>query len=150
MIAMKNILITGATSGIGFETALDLASRGWKIGITWRNEKKGLAVLEQLKEKSENNNITGYFCDLTSFESIRKCSENIQKDFHSIDVLINNAGTWETRFTETTGLTEQMFMVNFLAPVYLSKQLYPQLKASENARVVMVSSACLLYTSRRG
>lgn len=138
---MKNILITGATSGIGFETALDLASRGWKIGITWRNEKKGLAVLEQLKEKSGNNNITGYFCDLTSFESIRKCSENIQKDFPSIDVLINNAGTWETQFTETADGIEQMFMVNFLAPVNLSRLLHPQLKASGDARIIMVSSA---------
>jgi NAD(P)-dependent dehydrogenase (short-subunit alcohol dehydrogenase family) len=138
---MKNILITGATSGIGFETALDLAARGWKIGITWRNETKGLDTLELLRQKSGNNNITGYFCDLSSFESIRKCSENIQKDFSSIDVLINNAGTWETKFTETSDGIEQMFMVNFLAPVYFSKQLYPQLKASENARVVMVSSA---------
>jgi len=141
LIAMKNIIITGATSGIGFETALDLASRGWKIGIAWRNEEKGLAVIEQLRQKSKNNNISGYFCDLSSFESIRNCSENIKKDFPVIDVLINNAGTWETQFTETADGIEQMFMVNFLAPVYFSKLLHPQLRASDKARVVMVSSA---------
>jgi NAD(P)-dependent dehydrogenase (short-subunit alcohol dehydrogenase family) len=138
---MKNIIITGATSGIGFETALDHASRGFNIGITWRNNEKGLAVLQELRQKSGNENIIGYFCDLSSFESIRKCSENIKTDFPVIDVLINNAGTWETQFTETSIGTEQMFMVNFLAPVYFSKLLHPQLKASGEARVIMVSSA---------
>ncbi|MPM18390.1 3alpha-hydroxy bile acid-CoA-ester 3-dehydrogenase 2 [bioreactor metagenome] len=138
---MKNIIITGSTSGIGFETALDLALRGLKIGITWRNNEKGLAVLQQLRHKSGNENITGYFCDFSSFESVRKCSENIKSDFPVIDVLINNAGTWETKFSETSDGIEQMFMVNFLAPVYFSKLLHPQLKASGIARVVMVSSA---------
>lgn len=137
---MKNIIITGATSGIGFETALDLASRGCKIGITWRNTEKGVAVIQQLRQKSGNSNITGYFCDLSSFESIRNCSENIKKDFPVIDVLINNAGTWETRFTETGDGIEQMFMVNFLAPVFLTKLLKPQLEKSAEARVINLSS----------
>jgi len=138
---MKNAIITGATSGIGYETALHLAKLGWKIGITYRNETKGINTISLLKEKSGNKEITGFLCDLQSYDSIRKCAANIALAFPQIDVLINNAGTWETQFTETADGIEQMFMVNFLAPVNLSRLLHPQLKASGDARIIMVSSA---------
>lgn len=138
---MKHAIITGATSGIGYETALDLAIRKWEIGITYRNEEKGKSIVEKLKKESGNNNITGFKCDLSLFKSIKECSTEIASKFPSIDVLINNAGTWETKFTETPDGIEEMFMVNFLAPVYLTKQLHPQLKKSGEARVINVSSA---------
>ncbi len=138
---MKNAIITGATSGIGYETALHLAKLGWKIGITYRDEMKGMNTISLLKEKSGNKEITGFLCDLQSFNSIKQCSSNIASEFSQIDVLINNAGTWETTFKETPDGKEQMFMVNFLAPVYLTKLLHPQLKKSDEARVINVSSA---------
>lgn len=138
---MKNAIITGATSGIGYETALHLAKLGWRIGITWRNEERGKKTVEKLIAESGNNDIHGFSCDLTSFSSIKNCSEEIVKAFPVIDVLINNAGTWETSYTITSEGIETMFMVNFLAPVYLSRKLVTSLSASSGARVINVSSA---------
>lgn len=138
---MKYAIITGATSGIGYETALNLASRKWNIGITYRNSEKGKSTIEKLKKESGNENIAGFSCDLKSFQSIKECTSKIAESFPYIDVLINNAGTWETKFTQTPDGIEEMFMVNFLAPVYLTKLLYPQLKKSGEARVINISSA---------
>ena len=143
LIAMKNIIITGATSGIGFETALDLASRGWKIGIAWRNEEKGLAVIEQLRQKSKNNNISGYFCDLSSFESIRNCSENIKKDFPVIDVLINNAGLalgLEPAHQADLDDWDTMVDTNIKGLMYCTRMVLPGMVARNRGHIVNISS----------
>ncbi len=138
---MKTAIITGATSGIGYETALHLANQGWKTVITWRDEQRGIETLAQIKSISGNNDVHGFHCDLSSFDSIRQAAEKILISFPVIDVLINNAGTWETKLTETGEGIETMFMVNFLAPVYLARKLQPALKASGQGHLINVSSA---------
>lgn len=141
----KIVLITGATSGIGKVTAMDMAQKGATIVLVYRNEEKGKAVIAEIKRHHENANVSGYVCDLESIASINSLLSELKKNLSKIDVLINNAGTWQTNLSKTADGNEKMFMVNFLAPYMLMKGLYELLKAAGSARIVNVSSMAHRY-----
>jgi len=88
----KNVLITGCNSGIGLQTALELAKRGATINMACRNSRKMKEATSFIKEKVPNSSINCYILDLSSFESVRKCAQNVILKEKKIDVLINNAG----------------------------------------------------------
>lgn len=136
----KTVLITGATNGIGKATAMDLALKGASLIIVHRNEEKVQLLIDEIKERTSNSNIKGVFCDLESIESINDLVSNLNRNERKIDILINNAGTWQTKYSETKEGNEKMFMVNFLAPYLLMKGLHDLLKAADNARIINVSS----------
>lgn len=144
---MKNkiVLITGATSGIGRVTAFELAQKGASLILVYRNEGKGLKVIEEIRAKTPDVLVYGFVCDFESRASINKLILDVKASFPKIDVLINNAGTWQTSLSLTTDGVEKMFMVNFLAPYMLMKGLHEPLKAAGNARIVNVSSMAHRY-----
>merc|ERR1712113_1167939 len=86
----KNIVITGANTGIGLETARELLARGGNVFILCRNEARMNAALKELKKTSEN--VEGLLLDLKSFDSVRNVSDQIHTKVDHIDTLILNAG----------------------------------------------------------
>ena len=140
-MSSKTILITGATNGIGRQTALELTKLGHTIVFNARDMTRGQKVAEDLKIASGNNNIFTLECDLSSFDSIKKFATEFATEFERLDVLINNAGTWEKEYSKTVDGIETTFAVNHLAPFLLTNLLLPKLKASTPARIINVSSA---------
>lgn len=137
----KIVLITGATSGIGKETALALAKQGYNINFTSRDKTKGEQTVKEIIASTENSNVKYFDCDLSSFESIKKFSDEFKKQYNVIDILINNAGVWENQRRLTKDGIEMTFGVNHLAPFLLTKLLLDLVKNSTNGKIINLSSA---------
>lgn len=133
-------LITGATDGIGKETALTLARKGYAVFITGRNEAKCKDVVSEIKAINPSVD-SGYFLsDFTNLKSVSAMADQILNTLPQIDVLINNAGTtYSSRQVSEEGI-EQTFSTNHLAPFILTVKLIPLLKKAPKARIVTVSS----------
>ena len=139
---MKNkiILITGATSGIGKETALGLANLGAIIVFTTRDVIKGEKTKKELIAKTNNKNIHMLTCDLASFESIKNCCNEFKSKFDKLHVLINNAGVWDFKRKESKDGIENIFAVNYLAPFLMTELLLDLLIKSKPSRIINVTS----------
>jgi len=133
-------LITGATSGIGKETALALAKMGAAIVFTARDIKKGEAVRDQFKALSKNEMIDVLECDLSSLQNVRDCCDRFRRKYDRLHVLINNAGTWEKERKLSKDGIENTFAVNHLAPFLMTNLLLDIMKMSTPSRIVSVSS----------
>lgn len=140
MMQGKTVLITGATSGIGLETARKLLNSGAKIVITTRDIEKGRLICERLISSTGRQEIYPIFCRLDSFQSIADFAEIYKKDHQTLDVLINNAGVWETSRKESLDGIELTFAVNHLAPFLLTNLLLPALSKPVSSRIINVAS----------
>jgi NAD(P)-dependent dehydrogenase (short-subunit alcohol dehydrogenase family) len=136
----KIVLITGATSGIGRETAIGLASMGAKVTMLVRNEEKGAAVVREIKERTGNAESLCIKCDLASFESVRRAAEEFKAGQQHLDVLIDNAGLVLGKRRVTVDGYEQTFQVNHLSHFLLTNLLLDVLKKSAPSRIVVVAS----------
>lgn len=136
----KTILITGATSGIGLETALALAKLNYKIFLTSRDKAKGEKVKTQIVSETGNSDITILECDFNSLKSVQSCALNFLQQSEKLDILINNAGTWENSRSETKDGIETTWAVNHLAPFLLTNLLLPTIKKTPGARIINTSS----------
>lgn len=138
----KTILITGASDGIGKETAKTLAKQGHRIIIHGRNKQKTEAAFEEIKRESGNQNIDMYLADFLALTEVRKFADTIKQKYDHLDVLINNAGAQFTDKRETTSEGhEKTMVINVFSPFLLTTLLLDLLKKSKSARVVTVSSA---------
>lgn len=134
----KNIIVTGANTGIGFEAARALAAAGANVILACRSEEKGLAALATIKMKHVKAKVEFQALDLSSVTSIKAFSENL--NLEKIDVIIANAGVVPTKYQETAEGIEQCVGVCHFGHFTLCKLLLPKLLKSKDARVVMVSS----------
>ncbi len=132
--------MTGATSGIGYETALGLAKRGARVLMVGRNRAKAESSAEIIREQSRNPAIEVVVADLSSQADIRRAAAYVSKKHSTIDVLINNAGIWLSKYQVTEDGIETMFAVNHLAYFYLTHLLMPLLTASGSGRIINVGS----------
>ena len=137
----KVCMVTGATSGVGKATALELARMGATVVMVGRDRAKGEAVQSEIKTRSGNDNIDLLLADLSAQASIRQLAENFQQHYTQLHVLINNAGLSMFTRQDTVDGVEMTFAVNQLAPFLLTNLLLDVLKASAPARIVNVSSA---------
>jgi len=136
----KRILITGATDGIGKQTALQLAKANHEIIVHGRNEVRGKLAVNELKTLSNNENIHYLNADLSSFEEIKNMASQVKKKFTHLDILINNAGVFENEKIILPNGLEKTFMVNHMAYFAVTLQLIDLLRNSDEARIVNVSS----------
>src|SRR5215210_4660200 len=136
----KVCLITGATSGIGKATAMELASMGASVVMVGRDRGRGEAALAEIKEESANASVDLMLADLSSQEEIRRLAHEFKEAYPRLDVLINNAGLFRSeRITTADGL-ETTFAVNHLAYFLLTNLLLDGLEISAPSRIVNVSS----------
>lgn len=138
---MKTILITGSTDGVGKLTALKLAKSGYQILLHGRNEGKLKKTIEEIKETTANDKISGFVSDLSDFNSLHKMIKEISNKFLSIDVLINNAGVFKSTIEKNQEDLDMRFAVNYFAPYQLTNGLVPILKNSSSPRIINLSSA---------
>lgn len=138
---MKTILITGSTDGVGKLTATKLAKSGHQIILHGRNSKKLENTISEIKEKTTNDNVSGFVSDLSDFDSIKKMIVEISNKFPAIDMLINNAGIFNSRIEQNQDNLDMRFAVNYFAPYLLTNGLLPVLKNSGSPRIINLSSA---------
>lgn len=136
----KTCIVTGATSGIGHSIAAGLAARQQTVVMLGRNPEKGATLIKQLKASTGNSNIHYFTLDLSSQRQIRSTGNKIQKEFPTIDVLINNAAQWNSKYELTEDGIEKQFAVNHLAYFLLTHLLYPGIRKSQNARIINIGS----------
>ncbi|XP_046651856.1 retinol dehydrogenase 11-like [Daphnia pulicaria] len=143
----KTVIITGANTGIGKETAIDLAKRGARVILACRDTKKALAAKDDIVRESGNDNVIVRHLDLASLWSVRQFASEILKNEPRLDILINNAGcvTMEKKLTPD-GLEYQM-QANHFGHFLLTNLLLELLKKSAPSRIINVSSC--LYTWKR-
>jgi NAD(P)-dependent dehydrogenase (short-subunit alcohol dehydrogenase family) len=140
MMKGRICLITGATSGIGKETAFALAKLGATIVFTARDIKKGEEIRDQLRTLSSNEMIEVLECELSSLQSVRDFCDGFRSKYDRLHVLINNAGTWEKERKLSKDGIENTFAINHLAPFLMTNLLLDIMKKSAPARIVSVSS----------
>jgi WW domain-containing oxidoreductase len=132
------IVITGANTGIGYETARSLASAGARVLLACRDTEKASDATERIRAKHPKANVSFAKLDLGSFESIRSFVESLNES--SIDVLICNAGVLNASYRESDGGIEHTVGVCHLGHFLLTIGLLPKLLAAAGGRVVMVGS----------
>jgi NAD(P)-dependent dehydrogenase (short-subunit alcohol dehydrogenase family) len=135
----KVCLITGATSGIGRQTAKELCRLEAHVVITYRDELKAIETQKWIAEE-KGGQVEAYYCDLSSFDSIRSFVAEFKRQHPRLDVLINNAGIWETRRKLSQNGIELNFATNHLGPFLLTSLLLETIKNSAPARIINVSS----------
>lgn len=140
MMQGKVCVITGATAGIGYETALALAGKGAQVVVVGRSAEKGAATVARIQQATSNGGVHFVKADMASQASIREAAADILRRFPVVDVLVNNAGTWVSDFTTTSDGVETVFAVNHLAYFLFTHLLYPALRQAPDARVVNVAS----------
>lgn len=135
----KLVIISGATSGIGYVTARKYASQGANLLCINRNLQKSEAL------KSEIENEFSVQCDfkiadLSSLQEVHQLAEELKDLETPIDVLIHNAGVYLTKRELTNDRLDKVFMVQYLSSFILNLKLLDKLKSQENARIILVNS----------
>ncbi|MRG97469.1 SDR family oxidoreductase [Polyangium spumosum] len=140
MSQQRIVLVTGATDGIGRQTALELLRRGHHVLVHGRTEAKARATCEALEKESRSSEVTAVAGDLASMSAVRALAAEVASRAPRLDVLLNNAGVFlhERKLTEDG--FEATFAVNHLAPFLLTHLLLPALRKSDAGRIVTVSS----------
>ena len=133
-------IITGATDGIGKQTALELAKLGYNLGLVGRNEKKGISVVDEIKTVTGNGSVKYFNADLSIIENIKHLSNEIKNQYSTIDILINNAGAYFSKYQETEEKIEKTFVLNHLSYFVLTNQLIDLLESDKAGRVINVAS----------
>ena len=135
----KTILITGSTDGIGFQTAKRLVKEGHNVLIHGRDAQKVQNVKAELLTMLEDGSIESFIANLTDMKEVKTLANNIKLRYQKIDVLINNAGVYKLKDSQTKDNLDARFVVNTIAPYLLTKELMPLFDSS--SRVVNLSSA---------
>ncbi|KAJ8962534.1 hypothetical protein NQ318_000926 [Aromia moschata] len=136
----KNVIITGGASGIGLETAKELANRGAHVILAIRNAEKGRKAMEQIKKLTPGAQVVVKLLDMSDFSCIRDFADQIRNEYVKIDVLVNNAGIISHPHRKTVNGNELTFVTNYLGPFLLTHLLLPVLNKSDNGRVINISA----------
>jgi NAD(P)-dependent dehydrogenase (short-subunit alcohol dehydrogenase family) len=136
----RTALITGATDGIGKQTAVELAKKDFHVIIHGRNKEKASKALKEIREITGSKALSIAFGDFSSLKDVHQLAESLTAEFDCIDVLVNNAGVYMNKKILTEDGFEMTFAVNHLAHFLLTNLLLELFKQSDDARIVNVSS----------
>jgi len=133
-------IVTGATSGVGKATALELARRGATVGIVARDPERARLVADEIARAGGGRRADVFLADLGAQREVRRAANEILARCPRIDVLVNNAGVVHLKRTTTVDGIEATFAVNHLAYFLLTRLLLDRLRESAPARIVNVAS----------
>ena len=136
----RSFLVTGANSGLGFETARELAVHGARVVLASRSEAKGLAAVDRIKAERRGALVEFRLLDLADLDSVRAFATAITSDAITVDVLVNNAGLMYPPRVLTRQGFESQFATNHLGHFALTGLLFDTIRRGRDARVVTVSS----------
>ena len=136
----KNIIITGATDGIGLAAAKEVSKKGYHIGLVGRNPEKGKKAIETIISYSGNENLDFFECDLSLVKNVKSLSEQIKQKYNKVDVLLNNAGGANKKKIITSEGLEKTFATNQMNYFVLSTELLDIISDSNDGRIVNVAS----------
>lgn len=138
--AMKTILLTGGTHGIGQEAAVVLARTGHRVVIVGRDRARTDEALADIQRRSNSTHVESLLADFSRLADVHQLAADYRAKYDRLDVLINNAGTVFAKRTVTGDGLEATFAVNHLAPFLLTNLLVELLEKSAPARIVNVAS----------
>ena len=136
----RTAVITGANTGLGYETAAALAAKGARVVLAVRNLDKGKEAARRIEQAHPDANVELQKLDLTSLESVRTAADQLKANLESIDLLINNAGVMFTPRTTTKDGFELQFGTNHLGHFAFTGLLLDRVLAAPGSRIVTVSS----------
>jgi NAD(P)-dependent dehydrogenase (short-subunit alcohol dehydrogenase family) len=143
MHELRSVVVTGASRGLGFASAVDLYKRGWRVVGAMRSPDAGLERLRAATGASANDSrLLGIRLDLADSSSIAAAAKAIEEAIGAPDVLVHNAGIAAVGCLEDMpiGVFEQIFATNLLGPIALTKALLPAMRTAARGRIVVVSS----------
>ena len=136
----RTAVVTGANTGLGYETAAALAAKGAHVVLAVRNLEKGEEAARRIEQATPGAQIQLQELDLTSLDSIRTAADELRTAHESIDLLINNAGVMMTPKSTTKDGFELQFGTNHLGHFALTNLLLDRVQAAPGSRIVTVSS----------
>lgn len=141
----KTIIVTGSSSGIGFETAKELAAKGAKVIIAVRNREKGKTAIERINKEHPNANLILMLLDLADLNSVKQFAKEFNSNFEQLDILINNAGVMIPPYSKTKDGFELQMGTNHMGHFALTGLLLNKLISTQNSRIVVVASQAHRY-----
>jgi len=136
----KIAIVTGANTGIGYETAMDLYQKGAKVYVACRNKEKAQEAIARMKAQVGSGKLVYGHLDLANLASVKEFADMIVKSESRLDLLINNAGVMIPPPSKSENGFELQFGVNFIGHFALSGYLFNLLESTKAARVVTLSS----------
>jgi len=136
----KVVIVTGSSSGLGFETAKVLANKNATVIVAVRNEEKGNAAVEEIKVQNIHANVRVMIVDLADLKSVHQFANEFKEKFNKLDLLINNAGVMTPPYSKTKDDFELQFGTNHLGHFALTGLLIEMIKKTPGSRIVNVSS----------
>lgn len=137
----KTALITGANSGIGFETAKALLLNGYDLILIVRSQSKAAETVQQLLKLQPAANIATYIADLGNINAVKSVADEINKKYNLIDCIICNAGFGPNIVEFSSNGLEKSFVINHLGHFVLVNKLIPQVEAATDGRIINVASS---------
>ena len=136
----KVVVVTGSSSGIGYEAARVLVNKNAEVVIAVRNQQKGDAALNKIKSQNSNADVKVMLLDLANLKSIKTFADKYKKKYTKLDLLINNAGVMMPPYGKTNDGFELQFGTNHLGHFALTGHLFELIKNTSNSRIINVSS----------
>lgn len=143
-IKNKNIVVTGASDGLGRCTVIKLAAAGSNIALLARNQENLNSLVEELSSKYPQQKFIAYSCDLSQLDQIKTTVKKIISDFENIHILLNIAGIWQ-KMSPLENINvddiQNIIQTNLIGLIQITNQLLPNLKTQTEAIIINDSSS---------
>ena len=141
----KTIIVTGSSSGIGFETAKALAAKGAHVVMAVRNKQKGNNAIDKIKKEFPDAKLHMLTLDLADLDSVRQFAREFNSNFEQLDILINNAGVMIPPYSKTKDGFELQMGTNHMGHFALTGLLLHKIVSTPNSCIVVVASQAHRY-----